>query len=130
MSGEQQWNGTETRETTSTKRTTVFTAILTRAGLGSNLDHMNHSIKAFIKFDVQLHTFLNSIVHGEDIITVMMGIKLISFARIKEVLSYFQTRHLFLFSVEIRQKYSFKRRNEDYFARVTFIRSFHPCECS
>jgi hypothetical protein len=59
-----------------------------------------------------------------------MGIELISFTRIKEALSYFQTRHLLLFSVEIRQKYSFKRRNGDYFARVILIRSFHPCECS
>jgi hypothetical protein len=78
-------------ESPSTTRTTLLTTNRTMAGLGSK---KNHSIKAFIKFDVQFHTFLNSIVHGEDIITVMMGIKHISFTRIKDVLSYFQTKHL------------------------------------
>ena len=106
-----------------------FYTIPTRTGLGSILDRTNHSIKAFIKFDVKLHAFLDSIVYGEDIVTVLMGIKQISFTRIKEDVSYLQTRHLLLFWVEIRPKYSFKRRNGDCFARVTFIRSFHPCEC-
>ena len=68
--------------------------------------------------------------HGEDVITVLMGIKLISVIRIKECFSHIQARHLPLFSVEIRRKYSFKRRNGDSFVRVTFVRGLYPCEWS
>jgi hypothetical protein len=67
----------------STTRTAVLNTVPTRAGLGSNLDLTNHIIKAFIKCDVKLHAFLNSIVNGEDIITVLMEIKLISFTQNK-----------------------------------------------
>jgi hypothetical protein len=96
MSMEHWWNDTETGKNWRSLRKGCANANLsttnpTTAGLGSNLSLTNHSTKTFIKFGVKLYAFLTSIQHGESSITVLVGIKLVSLAGIKEVLTYIQT---------------------------------------